>query len=146
MFGLILSSIASGQIVSRTGRYKPMILGGLAILIVGMGLLTQLRVGTDDVTLAIWMFVAGLGIGPTFAVFTIVVQNAVPVQGPRRGDQRPDAVPPDRDHHRHRRRVHDLPAELHVGSAARAAHRGGRAADLAVPAGDPAARGSTPER
>jgi EmrB/QacA subfamily drug resistance transporter len=78
MFGLILSSIASGQIVSRTGRYKPMILGGLAILIVGMGLLTQLRVGTDDVTLAIWMFVAGLGIGPTFAVFTIVVQNAVP--------------------------------------------------------------------
>jgi EmrB/QacA subfamily drug resistance transporter len=78
MFGLILSSIASGQIVSRTGRYKPIILGGLAILIVGMGLLTQLRVGTDDVTLAIWMFVAGLGIGPTFAVFTIVVQNAVP--------------------------------------------------------------------
>jgi hypothetical protein len=55
-----------------------MILGGLAILIVGMGLLTQLRVGTDDLTLAIWMFVAGLGIGPTFAVFTIVVQNAVP--------------------------------------------------------------------
>jgi EmrB/QacA subfamily drug resistance transporter len=80
MFGLILSSIASGQIVSRSGRYKPILLSGLAILIVGMGLLTQLRVGTDDVTLAIWMFVAGLGIGPTFAVFTIVVQNAVPFQ------------------------------------------------------------------
>ena len=80
MFGLILSSIASGQIVSRTGRYKPILLGGLALLIVGMGLLTQLRVGTDDVVLAAWMFVAGLGIGPTFAVFTIVVQNAVPFQ------------------------------------------------------------------
>ena len=80
MFGLILSSIASGQIVSRTGRYKPILLGGLAVLIVGMGLLTQLRVGTDDAVLAAWMFVAGLGIGPTFAVFTIVVQNAVPFQ------------------------------------------------------------------
>jgi EmrB/QacA subfamily drug resistance transporter len=78
MFGLILTSIASGQIVSRTGRYKPMILAGLAILIVGMALLTQLRVGTDDTVLAAWMFVAGMGIGPTFAVFTIIVQNAVP--------------------------------------------------------------------
>jgi EmrB/QacA subfamily drug resistance transporter len=80
MFGLILTSIASGQIVSRTGRYKPMILVGLATLIVGMALLTQLRVGTDDTVLAAWMFVAGMGIGPTFAVFTIVVQNAVPFQ------------------------------------------------------------------
>jgi len=80
MFGLILTSIASGQIVSRTGRYKPMILIGLVLLIVGMGLLTQLRVGTDDTLLAAWMFVAGMGIGPTFAVFTIIVQNAVPFQ------------------------------------------------------------------
>jgi EmrB/QacA subfamily drug resistance transporter len=80
MFGLILSSIASGQIVSRTGKYKPVILVGLTTLIIGMALLTQLRVGTDDLVLAGWMFVAGLGIGPTFAVFTIVVQNAVPFQ------------------------------------------------------------------
>ena len=78
MFGLIVSSIASGQLVSRTGRYKPIILVGITTLIVGMGLLTQLRADTDDLTLALWMFIAGLGIGPTFAVFTIVVQNAVP--------------------------------------------------------------------
>jgi EmrB/QacA subfamily drug resistance transporter len=78
MFGLIASSIASGQIVSRTGRYKPVILTGLVILIVGQVLMTQLRVGTSDLNLAAWMVVAGLGVGPTFAVFTIVVQNAVP--------------------------------------------------------------------
>jgi EmrB/QacA subfamily drug resistance transporter len=78
MFGLIISSIASGQIVSRTGRYKPSILVGLTVLIVGQILMTQLRVGTSDVLLSAWMFVAGLGIGPTFAVFTIIVQNAVP--------------------------------------------------------------------
>jgi hypothetical protein len=43
-----------------------------------MALMTQLRVGTDDGMLALWMFIAGLGVGPTFAVFTIIVQNAVP--------------------------------------------------------------------
>ena len=80
MFGLILASIASGQNVSRTGRYKPVILTGIAVLIVGMGLMTQLRAGTDDLMLAAWMFIAGLGVGPTFAVFTIVVQNSVPFQ------------------------------------------------------------------
>ena len=78
MFGLITASIASGQIVSRTGRYKPVLLVGIATLIVGMGLLTQLRADTDGLVLAIWMFIAGLGVGPTFAVFTIVVQNSVP--------------------------------------------------------------------
>jgi EmrB/QacA subfamily drug resistance transporter len=77
LFGLIASSIASGQIVSRTGRYKPILIVGLVLLVIGMGLMTQLRFGTDDLTLAAWMFVAGLGVGPTFAVFTIVVQNSV---------------------------------------------------------------------
>ena len=78
MLGLIIASITSGQIVSRTGRYKPVIIVGIATLIVGMGLLTQLRAGVDDLMLAAWMFIAGLGVGPTFAVFTIVVQNSVP--------------------------------------------------------------------
>jgi EmrB/QacA subfamily drug resistance transporter len=78
MFGLIVSSITSGQIVSRTGRYKPVVLVGLLFLIVGQLLMTQLRVGTSDLVLSGWMFVAGLGIGPAFAVFTIIVQNAVP--------------------------------------------------------------------
>jgi EmrB/QacA subfamily drug resistance transporter len=77
MFGLILASISSGQIVARTGRYKPAILVGLVLLILGMGLMTQLRADTDPLMLSLWMFIAGLGVGPTFAVFTIIVQNAV---------------------------------------------------------------------
>ena len=77
MFGLILASISSGQIVARTGRYKPVILVGLVLLILGMGLMTQLRADTNPLMLSLWMFVAGLGVGPTFAVFTIIVQNAV---------------------------------------------------------------------
>jgi EmrB/QacA subfamily drug resistance transporter len=77
LIGLIGASILSGQLVARTGRYKAFLLAGLVALAVGLALMTQLRAGTDDGVLALWMFVAGLGIGPTFAVFTIVVQNAV---------------------------------------------------------------------
>jgi EmrB/QacA subfamily drug resistance transporter len=78
LVGLIGSSIVSGWLVSRTGRYKPIILTGIALMTVGLGLMTQLRAETDVVALWAWMFVAGLGIGPTLSVFTIVVQNAVP--------------------------------------------------------------------
>jgi EmrB/QacA subfamily drug resistance transporter len=77
LIGLIGSSIASGFIVSRTGRYKAIVVGGLVILTVGLALMTQLRYTTDDLVLAAWMVIAGLGVGPTFAVFTIIVQNSV---------------------------------------------------------------------
>ena len=76
--GLIISSIVSGQLVSRTGRYKAIILGGIAIMAVGLFLMTNLRADTSLPTLWLWMFITGLGIGPTLSVFTIVVQNAVP--------------------------------------------------------------------
>ena len=78
MIGLIASSIVSGILVSRTGRYKALILGALGMMTVGIVLLTQIRADTDIPTLWLWMFIAGVGIGPTLSVFTIVVQNAVP--------------------------------------------------------------------
>jgi drug resistance transporter, EmrB/QacA subfamily len=76
--GLIVSSIIAGILVSRTGRYKIIILSGLVIMTVGLVLMTQLKANTDLGTLWVWMFVTGAGIGPTLSVFTIVVQNAVP--------------------------------------------------------------------
>jgi EmrB/QacA subfamily drug resistance transporter len=75
--GLIFSAIASGQIVARTGRYKILMLGSLALLVLGLFLLTNLRADTDRPLLWLWMVVVGVGIGPSFAVFTLVVQNAV---------------------------------------------------------------------
>lgn len=78
--GLIIASIISGQIVSRTGRYKWLIVGALAMLAIGLLLLTNLRADTPPPVLWFWQFVAGVGIGPTMAVFTIVVQNSVPWQ------------------------------------------------------------------
>jgi MFS family permease len=75
--GLIFSAIASGQIVARTGRYKLLTFGSLVLLAVGLLLLTNLHADTSRPVLWAWMAIAGLGIGPSFAVFTLIVQNAV---------------------------------------------------------------------
>jgi len=75
--GLIFGAISSGQIVARTGRYRVLIVGSLVLLSVGLFLLTNLHADTPRPLLWLWMAVAGLGIGPSFAVFTLVVQNAV---------------------------------------------------------------------
>ena len=53
---------------------------------VGLFLLTNIRPDTPLPLLWLWMLVTGLGIGPAFAVFTLVVQNAVPVRELGRGD------------------------------------------------------------
>jgi EmrB/QacA subfamily drug resistance transporter len=76
--GLILSAILSGQIVARTGRYKPLALGAPVVLAIGLFLLSNLRADTPLPLLWAWMFVTGLGVGPVFAIFTLVVQGAVP--------------------------------------------------------------------
>jgi len=78
--GVIISSIAAGQLVSRTGRYKLIVLTGLATMSVGLFLMSNLKVDTELPLLWVWMFVAGLGIGPTLSVFTIIIQNAVPFE------------------------------------------------------------------
>ncbi len=78
--GLIISSVLSGYLVSRTGRYKTIILSGLAVMAVGLVLMSQIRADTQLPILWVWMFITGLGIGPTLSVFTIVVQNAVPMR------------------------------------------------------------------
>ena len=78
--GLILSATGAGQIVARTGRYKVLLTGALVTMAVGLFLLTNLRADTPIPLVWLWMFVAGLGVGPTFAVFTLIVQNSVPVE------------------------------------------------------------------
>ncbi|HEY3072209.1 MAG TPA: MDR family MFS transporter [Candidatus Limnocylindrales bacterium] len=77
---LIVSATASGQIVARTHRYKALIFGSLVLLAIGLLLLTNLRTDTPQPQLWLWMIIAGLGIGPSFAVFTLVVQNSVAPQ------------------------------------------------------------------
>jgi EmrB/QacA subfamily drug resistance transporter len=78
MVGLIASSIASGLIVARTGRYKWLTVGAIVLMGISTLLMTQLRAETPIPVVWLWMFIAGIGVGPTFAVFTLIVQNAVP--------------------------------------------------------------------
>ena len=75
--GLIVSATMSGQIVARTGKYKILMLVSLVMLAVGLALMTNLTAETPRPVLWFWMVIAGLGIGPSFAVFTLVVQNSV---------------------------------------------------------------------
>jgi EmrB/QacA subfamily drug resistance transporter len=77
---LILSATLSGQIVARTHHYKALIFVSMLLLAGGLYLLTNLRADTDRPVLWVWMIVAGLGIGPSFAVFTLIVQNTVAPQ------------------------------------------------------------------
>jgi EmrB/QacA subfamily drug resistance transporter len=78
LVGLIASSVISGQVISRTGRYRWIVIASMAILAVGLFLMTNLRAETSLPQIWLWMVVAGVGIGPTLAAFTIIVQNAVP--------------------------------------------------------------------
>jgi EmrB/QacA subfamily drug resistance transporter len=79
LIGLIGSSIVAGLIVSRTQRYKALIIAALAIMVVGLTIMSQ-TISTSVPTTTLWlgMFITGVGIGPTLSVYTIVVQNAVP--------------------------------------------------------------------
>jgi EmrB/QacA subfamily drug resistance transporter len=80
LLGLIGSSIAAGQIVSRTGRYKALLAGAILMLAIGLALFTNLRATTPTPTMWAWMLVAGVGVGPTMAVFVLIVQNDVPFE------------------------------------------------------------------
>ncbi len=78
VIGLIFSSIVSGILVARTGRYKWLIVGSIVLIGIATLMMTQLTKDTPLPIVWAWMFLAGLGVGPTFSVFTIVIQNAVP--------------------------------------------------------------------
>jgi EmrB/QacA subfamily drug resistance transporter len=80
MFGVIVSSVAGGQVLARTGRYKALALVGLAIAASGMFLLGGMGPDTGGGTVVRNMVVTGLGVGMSMTLFTIIVQNAFPAR------------------------------------------------------------------
>jgi EmrB/QacA subfamily drug resistance transporter len=78
--GLIVSATGAGQIVARTGRLKALMVGALVVMAAGLFMLSNLRADTPIPVIWFWMFVTGIGVGPSFAVFTLIVQNSVPVE------------------------------------------------------------------
>jgi EmrB/QacA subfamily drug resistance transporter len=77
MLGVVVASVGSGQLISRTGRYKLYPLLGGAISAVGMWLLSLLKVDTSRVEYSAYMAVLGLGIGLVLPVLILAVQNSV---------------------------------------------------------------------
>jgi len=77
MAGLLLTSITSGLLITRWGRYKIFPILGTALMTVGMYLLSRLTVDTGTLDSSLYMFVLGVGIGGVMQVLVIAVQNAV---------------------------------------------------------------------
>jgi MFS family permease len=78
--GVVAGSTVAGQLVARWGRYKPFMVGGGAALALGVFLLTTMDAGTRAGTVALYMVVCGLGIGPSMPLYTLAIQNAVDVR------------------------------------------------------------------
>ncbi len=75
--GIFSTSISSGQIMSRTGRYKWMPISGAVVVGGALLALSRLHVDTPYPTLAVIMFFFGAGLGLTMQVVVTAVQNSV---------------------------------------------------------------------
>ncbi|NEY34424.1 DHA2 family efflux MFS transporter permease subunit [Streptomyces sp. PRKS01-65] len=75
--GVLLSSTVSGQIVSRTGRWKVFPVAGTAVTTLGLLLLHQLDETSSTAEMSAYFFVFGLGLGLVMQVLVLIVQNAV---------------------------------------------------------------------
>jgi EmrB/QacA subfamily drug resistance transporter len=78
VIGLLVTSIVSGTVVSRTGKYRYFPVAGTAVMALGLYLMSTMDRGTGIWLESLYMLVLGLGIGLAMQVLTIVVQNTVP--------------------------------------------------------------------
>ena len=77
MLGVLLSSVTSGQIISRIGRYKIFPVCGTALMSAALLLLSLLDVATPPLVASAYMLLLGLGLGMVMQILVMAVQNAV---------------------------------------------------------------------
>jgi len=80
VIGIFLTSIGSGQLISRYGRYKIFPIIGASILVVALLLFSRIAVGTPYWQIAIYAFLFGAGLGFTMQTVVVAVQNSVPIR------------------------------------------------------------------
>jgi MFS family permease len=78
MAGVLIASISSGNLISKTGRYKPFPIVGTAVAALGMFLLSRLGDSTPLWQITLYLVVLGLGLGLVMQVLVLAAQNAVP--------------------------------------------------------------------
>ncbi|MFT3874075.1 MAG: MDR family MFS transporter [Nocardioides sp.] len=76
--GLLVSSIVSGRMITKVGRWKPWLVGGMVLVIVGISLLATIDEHTSLVFVGIFMALLGLGLGATMQNLVLAVQNNTP--------------------------------------------------------------------
>ena len=77
MLSAATSTAVSGRLISRTGRYKRFPVAGLAIMALGLLLLSTMNAGTSRTTTSLLLVVFGVGFGMVSQVLTVAIQNAV---------------------------------------------------------------------
>lgn len=78
MAGVLLSSTVVGQLISRFGKWKPYMVAGSLLLLIGLVMMGQLRYDTSYWYVGVSMFVLGAGVGMCMQNLVLVVQNTVP--------------------------------------------------------------------
>jgi EmrB/QacA subfamily drug resistance transporter len=78
--GLLVTSILSGQLIARRGRYRVFPIFGTGVMVIGLTLLSRLDVGTSTAVSSLYLLVLGIGLGSVMQVLVLVVQNAVPYE------------------------------------------------------------------
>ncbi len=78
MVGVMGTSIASGLLITRTGKYKLFPIVGTLIVGIAMVLMTTLTASTPIWLICVYLFLFGVGLGCIMQVVVLVVQNAVP--------------------------------------------------------------------
>ncbi len=74
---LVIASAICGQLITKTGKYKKMALVGLFTMAVGMLILSSMTANTTGMVAVIYMIIVGIGLGVSFPIFTLTVQNSV---------------------------------------------------------------------
>ncbi len=80
MAGLITAATLSGRYVTRTGKYKEMMIAGAVIQFIGILLMSQLGANANEWDVIWRLFVLGVGLGPSQSLFNMVSQSAAPVR------------------------------------------------------------------
>jgi EmrB/QacA subfamily drug resistance transporter len=78
--GLLISSTISGQIISRTGRYKKFMIAGAVLLTAGTGLMGTIHFDTSFTLVALYLVVIGAGVGMLMQNLVLAVQNTLDVR------------------------------------------------------------------
>lgn len=78
VLGLLVASVVSGRLISKTGRYRYMPIIGTLVLSIGAWLFSHLTLTTSHLVLSAWMVVIGAGLGMFMQVATLAVQNSTP--------------------------------------------------------------------